>query len=159
MKAFSTFCRFVIIDCSTNISKSKRGKTMGAWGIKPFENDNSCDWFWDVEKTSDLSVIEAALDEADVDYLEPDGGENILAAAEMILALQGEARDDFFEDADKWVEKNLDLDASHLVEKAVQSIERVLADESELKELWEETEDYDEWLADVDDLKTALQNL
>jgi len=45
---------------------------------------------------------------------------------------------------------------SDLAEKAGRAIERILSEQSELRELWEESEHYQEWLASVDDLRTRL---
>ena len=48
---------------------------MGTWGTGIFDNDSACDWAQDLAESSDLSVIEAALDgvlEAGSEYLEVD---------------------------------------------------------------------------------------
>ncbi|MEZ6009289.1 MAG: DUF4259 domain-containing protein [Planctomycetota bacterium] len=35
---------------------------MGTWGIGPFENDGANDWAYSLEETSDLGLVESALD-------------------------------------------------------------------------------------------------
>ncbi len=131
---------------------------MGAWGIKTFENDDASDWIYDLEDTSDLSFIEATLKLPQDEYLESPDGCNILAAAEVILALQGKPRDGFPESAANWVASNTSLDTTSLTSLAVSSLEKVLSEESELKELWEETENFEEWKNDVLSIKATLQN-
>ena len=34
---------------------------MGAWDFGPFDNDDAGDWLYDLEKSSDTSVIAEAL--------------------------------------------------------------------------------------------------
>jgi len=65
-------------------------------------------------------------------------------------------RDAYTEALDKWVSKvNVSI-GSGLLEKALEAIEAILGSSSELRELWEETEDYSEWVSDVTDLKTRI---
>ena len=130
---------------------------MGAWGVKTFENDDSSDWLYDLEESSDLSVIETALNEADSEYIEAPEGCNILAASEVIAALQGKANVGFPENAAEWVSKNESLDSSHLNETAITALDKLLSDGSELKELWQESEDYSSWEKDVLGIKAALK--
>lgn len=129
---------------------------MGAWGIKTFENDDAGDWVWELEESDDLSVIEAALDAAGGEYLESPQGSCILAAAEIILALKGRPRPDLPEEAAGWVAKHKTLDAGQLVSRALQAVDRVLGDQSELKELWQETDDFAAWSEDVHQIRAAL---
>jgi hypothetical protein len=96
------------------------------------------------------------LNEFNADYIEAPEGCTILAAAEIIIALQGRPKDGLPENAAQWVSKNLSLDSTHLNNIAIQAIEKVLSDASELKELWEESDDFDTWLKDVTQIKTLL---
>ncbi len=130
---------------------------MGAWGIKTFENDDASDWIYDLEKTADLSLIESTLRLSRDDYLQSPDACNILAAAEVVLALRGKARPGFPEDAASWVSGNSSLDAAPLNDLAISAVEKVLSEESELNELWQETEDFDDWKNDVLGIKSALQ--
>ena len=130
---------------------------MGAWGIKTFENDTSLDWLFDLEESTDLSTVELALSEADADYIEASEGCNILAVAEIILALQDKARPGLPEEAEKWVLENKNLDATHLNIKAAEAVDKILSKASELNELWQEAEeDYQAWVEDVTQIKMAL---
>ncbi len=130
---------------------------MGAWGHKSFENDAACDWLYDLEKVSDLSLIESTLGRSEAEYLEAPEGCEILAAAEIVLALQGQARASLSEEALKWITKHKILVPSSLNAKTVAAVERVLAENSELRELWEESEeDFEIWRKDVLSLLAAL---
>ncbi len=130
---------------------------MGAWGLKTFENDDASDWLYDLEESNDLSVIEEALD-IESGYLESPDGCNVLAAAEVILALLGKPRLGFPENAARWVNNHKSLDPTPLKRSAVNAITCVLSDESELKELWQESEEFDEWKKDVNETKIQLES-
>ena len=65
---------------------------MGAWGTGIFDNDTACDWAYDLEGASDLSLIERALSKVlnvGAEYLEATEAEEALAAAETIARLKG----------------------------------------------------------------------
>lgn len=129
---------------------------MGAWGIKTFENDDSSDWLYDLEESDDLSVIENTLNEANQEYVEAPEGCNILAAAEIILGLQGKGRE-LPENAKEWIEKNKTLNVDSLVGAAIKAIDVVLSENSELLELWQDAaDDFDAWKTDVESIKAAL---
>jgi hypothetical protein len=74
---------------------------MGAWGIRAFENDDASDWLYDVEESNDLSIVAAALNVDESGYLEAPEACNALAAAEIVLALQGKPRTGLPENAKK----------------------------------------------------------
>lgn len=131
---------------------------MGAWGIKTFENDDSVDWLYELEESSNLSVISGALKEGDSEYIEAPEGCNILAASEILLALQGKPRIGLPENAEQWVSKNKGLDSRELNLDAIKALEKVVSENSEIKELWEETEDFEEWINDVTKMKSELSN-
>ncbi len=132
---------------------------MGAWGIGAFENDTACDWVYELEQTNDTSIIEKTIVSLfDDEYIDADVACEVLAAIEALARLKGKPgkRDAYTEALDKWVSKvNVSI-GSGLLEKAIEAIEAILGSSSELRELWEETEDYSEWVSDVTDLKTRI---
>jgi hypothetical protein len=130
---------------------------MGAWGIKTFENDDASDWVCELEDASGTSVIENAFEFED-DYIESPEGSEALAAAEVLLALKGKARDNLPEEVTNWVKSNKELDVTKLIPKAIDSVKKILSEDSELNELWEESDDFDSWVKDVTELVTALEN-
>jgi hypothetical protein len=127
---------------------------MGAWGHKSFENDTVMDWTYLLEDSNDLALIEKTLNKFNIEYLEEYEGCPILGACEIILTLHGKGRVELPEEADKWVKRNQALDATYLNKIALSAIDKILSEESELFELWEDNED---WLADVKDLKKRFR--
>lgn len=129
---------------------------MGAWGVGTFDNDDAGDWLYDLEETNDLSLIDQSLTLED-DYIEAPDGCNALAAAEIIAALMGKTRKNLPENAAKWVNDNKEHPANQLKEKAIKAIGKVLSENSELIELWEEGSDFDGWKKDVNEIKKLLR--
>ncbi|MGJ8641481.1 MAG: DUF4259 domain-containing protein [Opitutaceae bacterium] len=131
---------------------------MGAWGHHTFENDDAGDWLYDFLDTEDLSAIESAFSPEDLDYLESPDGCMILAASEVVLGLTKSPRETIPEALKKWIESHKALDATAYTSKSINLLERVLAPNSELFELWEENEDlFPQWKADVEDMIKALK--
>tara|TARA_B100001989_G_C24547027_1_gene471602 strand:- start:57 stop:455 length:399 start_codon:yes stop_codon:yes gene_type:complete len=130
---------------------------MGAWGYKTFDNDDASDWLYDLEETSDLSLIEETVKQGQGDYIEAYDGCNILAAAEIIAALKGQASNDLPEEAEAWIDQNKNLDIKNIEKQVFEAVDRVLSDNSELKELWQDSDDYEAWLEDVNKLKERLK--
>lgn len=135
---------------------------MGAWGTGIFDNDRACDWAHDLKETSDLSLIESALDKVlkvGAEYLNASEAEEALAAAETIARLKGNwgVRDSYTEIMDKWVETTRLTPPQALIEKALRGIERVLSGPSELLELWGEVDGFIAWEESVKDLSGRLK--
>jgi|SRR5262245_10113782 len=134
---------------------------MGAWGTGSFDNDTACDWAYDLKDTSDLSLIESALDKVLIvgaEYLDASEAEKALAAAEAVARLKGNwgIRDSYTETMDRWVETTRLTPPQALVEKALRGIERALSGPSELLELWGETDEFIAWEESVKDLSKRL---
>lgn len=134
---------------------------MGTWGIGPFENDSANDWAYSLEETTDLSLVDSTLDEVIASaggYLEVDQAASGLAACEVLACMlgRGSAPDAYSEKVHAWVSGvALKPDAAVLA-KANGAIDRILGAGSELRELWEESEDADTWLSSVQDLRSRL---
>lgn len=132
---------------------------MGAWSHEPFGNDDANDWAYDLEETNDLSLIEEALDnvlEADDDLDAPDASIAV-AAVEVLAKLLGKGTqmDAYTEEIDEWVKSiSIKPDAA-LIAKANRALDRVLDENSELRELWEEG-GADDWLQSINALRTAI---
>lgn len=138
---------------------------MGAWGMKTFECDTAFDWYDDFCK-SDQSIkqLRNAFNRVllNTDYLDLDDCVAVLAAGEVIAAAQGFPADEFPNGAyhdDEFAVPTIQLEQlqSELTEamkkKACTAIEKVKNDaDSEIRELFEETDSFEEWLKAVDDL-------
>jgi hypothetical protein len=84
---------------------------MGAWSHEPFGNDAAGDWSDAFVETTDLSLVEATLDEmlASADeYLEGDTACETVAAIEVLAKLlrKGTQADPYTKTVDRWVSDN-----------------------------------------------------
>jgi len=132
---------------------------MGAWGTGNFDNDTALDWVYDLEDREDLSLVVDTIDAVlQEEYIDTTVAEEALVAIEVLARLKGNFGKDnaYSEDVDKWV-KNHPLQVEDaLLQKAKEAIAMILGDKSELKELWEEVDEYDVWSSEVLDLKDRL---
>ncbi|PZO38468.1 MAG: hypothetical protein DCF19_16215 [Pseudanabaena frigida] len=130
---------------------------MGTWSVDSFGNDDACDWTYELAKANDLTPVEEAIDavlNSGEDGVEAYEATEAIAAIEVIARLQGNwgDRSAYSERLDDWVEKNNLQPSVALKQKANLAIERILAEDSELNELWQESEEYEAWRASVTEL-------
>ena len=147
---------------------------MGAWGTKTFEDDSTCDWydeFCDSEQS--IEQLEDAFDDVieNEDYLDYEFCTAALGAAEIIAAALGNPCEDFpdeeyhiGEDEESGLPEP-DLEnirkevTSEIIEKAQRAVRKVRQyRRSELRELWEDSDEYDDWLGATQDLMNRLEN-
>lgn len=133
---------------------------MGAWGHKNFENDDVGDWVYDLEKSKNKSVIHLALDRVlnHQNYLEAPDCCVALAAAEIVYAGRTSDHSRVSEDVSAWlnrkhgfIKKKPIVFDSEDVSKSIQAVVKVV-NSSELKELWEASNDFQPWV----DLQNGL---
>ena len=134
---------------------------MGAWGVLAFDNDNANDWAYDLEGTADLSLVESAFDtvEETDDYLEAPDASNALAACEVLARLNGKPgyKNSYTEKVDEWVAAHPQTPSPALLKRAMAAIDRILGQNSELKELWADGDENGAWRASVEDLRQRLR--
>ncbi|MFA6045195.1 MAG: DUF4259 domain-containing protein [Phycisphaerales bacterium] len=135
---------------------------MGAWGVGPFENDAACDWEWQLEKVDDLSVIQQALEAAskgdpEDDFLDADIASEAVAACEVLARLQGNPgkSDSYTEAVDRWVAGHPLTPSASLIKLARAVLDRVVSEQSELRELWDESDSV-EWLASIESIRARI---
>jgi ABC-type transporter Mla subunit MlaD len=135
---------------------------MGTWAVDAFGNDYAQDWAEDLHETSNLDAVEDTLNTAldTAGELDAPFAAEALVAIEVLARLQGKggAQTDDSAAVDQWVEarKPKAKHRADLAEKAARALDRILAPDSELRQLWEESEHYSEWQAAVTDLRTRL---
>lgn len=135
---------------------------MGTWAVDAFGNDYAQDWAEDLHETSNLDAVEDTLNtvlDSGAELEAPFAAE-ALAAIEVLARLQGKGgpRTEDSAAVDEWVDarKAKSKPRADLAGKAVRAIERILSPESELRQLWEDSEHYADWRAAVEDLRGRL---
>jgi hypothetical protein len=134
---------------------------MGAWGVLAFDNDDANDWAYGLDDVADLSLVEsafAAIEQAG-NYLEAPEACNALAACEVLARLQGNPgyQNAYTEKVDEWIAAHPSKPSPALIPRASAVIDRILAENSELRELWNESEECAQWLASVEDLRGRMR--
>jgi len=134
---------------------------MGTWGEGPFDNDDVADWVDELaESTPDerpalLRVaLSAAVDEEG--YLEASEGAVAVAAASIVAAaLPGgpPLGDDVELSGEDVGELLVDRD---LIGLALRALRRVVGEDSELLELWQEADDADGLREQIEPVERAL---
>lgn len=148
---------------------------MGAWGVGVFENDAAMDWcgeFIDApegegsedEPGRDTLVAGPLMLIAEEEEDDADMACEALAAAEVVAAAAGrpagalkEADDETLSEIAAWAQKaSAAVKHKEMRALAAKAVGVILKD-SELAELWEESDDAKGWRAAVEDLKKRLQ--
>lgn len=127
---------------------------MGAWGAGIFDNDDAVDWLADLAGSKDPNALDGALSGAAAESVEAPTASVALAAAEVVAALNNHPAADLPGEIEDWIAGARPLPSPELTGRAHAAVERVRTD-SELRELWEET-DPTEWFAHVNDLLRRL---
>jgi len=134
---------------------------MGTWSHEPFGNDSACDWAYGLVKQKHFTSVETAirsvLDEGD-GYVDADVAVEAVAAAEVLAKAlgRGTQADVYTEEVDAWLASISIKPSSDLVDKANAALGRILESESELRELWEESDELDAWESSIRTLQAAL---
>lgn len=134
---------------------------MGAWSMDAFGNDDAADWAQELEEAEDFSPIEEAIEAVlgvGDEYLEAPEASVAVAAIEVLARLGGSPGEPsvYSEAADQWVARQQARPDAELIDKAQAVIARILAEDSELNELWQESEDYEAWRAGLEALGARL---
>lgn len=135
---------------------------MGAWGVLAFDNDTACDWGDSLEGTSDLKLVSATLASIDAldnaAFLDADIASEALAACEVLARLRGNPgyQNPYTEAVDNWVAAHPLAPPPQLLKLADRVIDRVLGEQSELRELWDESGESQAWRDAVEDLRSRV---
>lgn len=111
---------------------------MGAWGHDTFENDIAADWVLELESVDDLALVLDAIEEVEATgdcYLEQDAACRALVACEVLARLRGRPSAAVEPAVDDWIAKHPSTVSPELSARAGRAIERILAPDSELREL------------------------
>ena len=134
---------------------------MGTWALDAFGNDYAMDWAQDLHEYKTLELVETTLDnviDSQQAELEAPFAAEALAALEVIARLQGQPgeNDPATAEVDEWVAACKKKVTPPLLEKARLAFERIMAESSELHQLWQDSEHFTDWQADVAALRARV---
>ncbi|MEM8977268.1 MAG: DUF4259 domain-containing protein [Pseudomonadota bacterium] len=130
---------------------------MGAWGLKSFDNDDAMDWVAEFEEAG-AEAIKTTLDAAlnDIDELEAPEACEALAAAEIVAATKTGDQSNLSEHALTALAKYAgEVATPENLVLAKGAIGRIKSN-SELRDLWQDTDEFDAWIKDVEALEARL---
>jgi uncharacterized protein DUF4259 len=130
---------------------------MGAWGTGSFENDDARDWIGDLAESAGLSAVDSALDvvATSARYLEAPECCAALAAAEVVAALGGRPGATVPEEVSTFA-RGHPRPSPALVATAKTANHKIMQ-QSELLDLWRDSDEFESWRAEVADLQHRLE--
>lgn len=131
---------------------------MGAWGLKSFENDDAADWVYAFEENGPKIIPEtfAAVENPEDDYLDAFVCTEALAAAEIVAAAKTSDTSRLSEEAAAALKKHSENVATADNVSRAREVAKKIREESELRELWEESDEFADWQKDVEALEKLL---
>ncbi len=119
---------------------------MAAWGYYNFDNDTAADFAEDFKAEPSADMLAQALAAvADGEYLDADVANEALAAAEIVAAILGKPARNFPADLLGIIPRLTISHVEPLRRPAQHAAMAVLREESELRELWEDSDEFDNW--------------
>jgi hypothetical protein len=131
---------------------------MGAWAEGSFDNDDACDWVWNLEDARDVTILEdafGAVTTAD-EYLESPECSEAIAAAEVVAAMRKRPCAKPPKEVQDFAKRINAPPPPELIAWALEALERIKT-KSELKDLWDESESAEKWQQSVADLEARLR--
>ncbi|MFI0943308.1 DUF4259 domain-containing protein [Streptomyces sp. NPDC021020] len=132
---------------------------MGTWDIGPFDNDTAADFAGDLDEAAVeerepmiRSVLERAV--AAKEFLETPDAERAVAAVALVVA---QLPDGAPAHANYGPSEPLPVLPADLRTLAVEALDRVVAESSEIAELWDDVPDGRKWRQDVTRLRDVLE--
>lgn len=134
---------------------------MGAWDHSNFGNDAAHDFVIEVTEQGMEKIIHAIRTAAECpedESLDSDEANEALAAIEFIAAAKGKMAEDFPENAEDWLAgKNVsEITSADVISVSEKALARIKAGNSDLKELWQESGHFNDWIKVVDNLQSRI---
>ncbi len=131
---------------------------MGAWGTGTFDNDDAADWAYELDEATDLLPAREAL-AATMDsdgYLEiPEGALAVAAATVVAASFDGDLRG-IPDDVGAWIDDHPDAASRGDARLALDALDRVMSEDSELRALWGDSPAGPAWVDTIERLRRRL---
>jgi tetratricopeptide (TPR) repeat protein len=133
---------------------------LGSWDVTPFGNDEAQDWLSDlILSHSTEPIFRALVTAAKVsaeEFLQAPESERAVAAAELVACAREKPCKDVPEQLAAWVAEQKFVAGDQIAQMAVQVLERI-ASNSELQQVWDDTDSAEEWHDRIRDLQGRLR--
>jgi len=136
---------------------------MGTWGYKNFENDTAQDFLGDLTDTGSIKMFRKVFNEAmgEATCLEAPICLEALAAAELMCMITEGDIEALPSSVIEWYNKGTGIFRKKIsfknneLKKAAYTVEKIMMN-SELKDLWEESDEYSKWQENNEQLVNRL---
>jgi len=131
---------------------------MAAWGTGPFANDDAADWADELTESGNLAPARQALAATlDTDgRLEVPEGACAAAAAAVVAATFDGDTSGFPSEVVIWIVTHPDAAGREDARLAVDALERVTSEESELRDVWGDAAGGTDWAREIESLRARL---
>jgi tetratricopeptide (TPR) repeat protein len=133
---------------------------LGSWDVSSFGNDGASEWLDQLLQAKGADRVFRSLMIAGKlgpnDYLQTTESECAIAAAEIVAAGAGKPSPTLPPKASQWVQDNNFTAGAEIVDLALRVVERV-SKNSELKEVWDDTDSAEDWYVLIDNLEKRLR--
>jgi len=130
---------------------------MGATGAKNFENDDAADWAYDLAESNGTSLLAEAFGVVEkMEFADAPDCCIALAAAEVVAAAKGKPSSDLPDEIRTWLEDQENPDGFKKLDKRAAKVAKKVQAKSELRDLWEESDDWHNWQMAVEGLLKRL---
>lgn len=129
---------------------------MGAWGTGPFENDDAMDWIDELQEHNSVDTLIVSITDMiqAEEYIEADAASQAIAAAQIVACLNGQPVSELPQDAQAWV-KGKTRPSPQVLTDTKTVLEQVM-ENSELRELWQDSGIHDQWVSKTNECKIWL---
>ena len=130
---------------------------MGANGAKNFENDDASDWVYDLTESDGPELLTEAFATVEkLDFADAPDCCIALAAAEVVAAAKGKPSSDLPDEIRTWLENQDHIDKFKKLDKRAAKVAKKVQAKSELRDQWEESDDWHNWQMAVEGLLKRL---
>lgn len=133
---------------------------MGSWDVSPFGNDEAREWLSALIAGASTEPVFRALVTAakvrDGEFLPSQECERAIAAAEIVCCVRNKPTAEVPEELKSWLSQHKLVAGDQIAAMAVRVLGRITRD-SELKQVFDDTDSAEEWYAALHDIQKRLQ--
>lgn len=134
---------------------------MGDWDVSAFGNDTAKDWLAELTRgESTAAIFRAIVNVAKLpteDYLQAPECETAVAASELVVAARGKGSPHVPKEVMEWITQRKFVAGKEVVAMALNVLRRI-EENSELKDLWADTDSSKDWKKAIADLQNRLRD-
>lgn len=130
---------------------------MSATGAKNFENDDAADWVYELTESNGTELLTEAFSTVEqMDFADAPDCCIALAAAEVVAAAKGKPSSDLPDEIRTWLDDQENIESFKKLDKRASKVTKKVQAKGELRDTWEESDDWHNWQVAVEGLLKRL---